>query len=339
MGGSKTTSQVAIRGRDPLPDSWFSITNTGATGDTITIDIAATTNDPSTPDRDLPAFSKIFTTLVGEVGDDVALATRMVSEINLDAGALSSEISAILVEDDENAVVFITSKKSGEFFERVGTNDFTVTVTGTALVNVGFDNFIQRFKESELARSSTDPRRGVLGVSGSITAQTEGRPPMLLFLEDSSNSQDMSIDGSSVPVEFKISNNADYDNTMDLLVTQLRMHAVASSIDTGAAKYIEVPVLTNGHLITIRSDNDISYSENLKLVEDIQHRFSIGANSKFQRELGAGQPSLTAEFNNPFFIRKTGTFPTADDVTVTVRDDLSTSSILRLEMAVVAFEV
>ena len=71
-------------GFDQLPDSYFTIRDTGGAGTTWTIDIAGTANDPSTPDRDLPAYQKIFTVQVSEEGDELAFRDRIVTELNND---------------------------------------------------------------------------------------------------------------------------------------------------------------------------------------------------------------------------------------------------------------
>ena len=64
-------------GKDPLPDTYFTILTAGSAGDTITIDIAATANDSTTPDDDYPSYSYTYTLIAADVGDEKVLAKNL----------------------------------------------------------------------------------------------------------------------------------------------------------------------------------------------------------------------------------------------------------------------
>ena len=311
------------QGRDPFPDSWFVLNNTGASGDTIRVQLAATANDPSTPDRDLPAFDKTFTTQAGEVGDEVALATRIVNEIKADAGAQSSEISAILVKDVENAVVFVTSKKEGKFFERSAVNDFQVTTTGTASITLGFNDFIARQKESELSRSGTDPRRGILGISGSLNVQPGAVSNIFaLQIADSGGSTAMNVDGSVTSVEFSLADNVDYDDTFDYFITSVVIHGLDNGVKLKNFMALNSP-LTNGLTFSIQSDENTVSVATIQATREIKRFASLGG---WELDIEAGGDDVRAirDFGlTPIVIRAAGTFTTDDFFKVTVNDNLT----------------
>ena len=73
---TNVTSVNVPQGQDPLPDMFFTVTNAGGAGDTVRVQIAATSNDSSSPDRDLPAVDVTTTLTSNEVGNEQALADR-----------------------------------------------------------------------------------------------------------------------------------------------------------------------------------------------------------------------------------------------------------------------
>ena len=81
---SSITVVDQILGKSGFADSWFRIENTGAQNDTLTLTISATTNDPSSPNRDRPLYQKVFTVQAGEVGDEIALRDRIITELKAD---------------------------------------------------------------------------------------------------------------------------------------------------------------------------------------------------------------------------------------------------------------
>jgi len=321
-------SSVSL-GRDPVPDSWFRIDNAGTTGDTIRIQLAGTTNDPSAPDRDLPAFDKTFTVLASEIGKEVELAARIVSEIKADAGAASSEITAILVPDDENAVVFISSTKRGEFFKRTGVS-FSVTPTGSAATTLGFNDFIQRQKEVELSRGE-DPRLGIPGFSGTFVIQPGAVSDRfeLELTEPGGSSVLSAFDGSVTPVEFTLIDNPDFDETLDHFITSITVHGLDNGIKL--SNFLgQNSALTNGLTWDIKAqDKDFDFPS-IASTREIK-RFATSGGWELDIESGNDDALAIKDFGiTPIEIVNSGEFTVADFFRITVNDDLTSISDLKI---------
>jgi hypothetical protein len=329
---SRTTIDQVF-GRDPLPDSYFTILNTGVAGNTWTLDIAATSKDPTSPDRDIPAYQKIFTVQAGEVGDEIALRDRMISELQADSTFKNTcFLEAQAPAGDLRAIVHITSTEfslSGEFVERPNAGDFDVNVTGSADVDIAFDNLIARGKPTSLARDPNNPHRiGILGISGSVIT-TPGELGDIFF-EHAENlgSQDLLVDGSTTPVVFTVTADA----TRDIFVERLRFHGIASSIKF--QQFLAIATLSTGIGIEIKSDDKVItlVPNKIKNTEDFFAEFALGSKTN---ELYS-QPSahmFISDFTrlNPFPLRVQGEFATDDYIKVTINDDLTSTSLLELE--------
>jgi len=220
---------------------------------------------------------------------------------------------------------------------RPDSGDVVVTSTGTITFTLVWDTILDQSLALALFPHPKDCTKGTISVVGEINVLASGRPPKRILLHNSTASPDMSINGSVTPVVFKLSNNASYDSTRDMIVTELRFEATANTMTMGSQKYVGINAITVGHLFEIRSDGNLEYNENMKNLTDVFHSFAFGEGSKFQLEIGSGDDSLVAVFARPFFIRKAGTFGTPDDITVTVRDDLSSTQIVKLQVAAVGF--
>jgi hypothetical protein len=175
--GLVTDSTVVVEstfGFDQQPDSHFVIRETGGAGTTWTLFIRGTNNDNTTPDRDLPDYTKVFTVQPSEVGDEIAFRDRIIQELNQDT-AFKNDAFLKAQRVTDRAIVHIYSTKfsaSGEFFERPLTGDFTVTIGGTpgdGVVNVVFDNMISRSKPITISTDTDSPHRlGLFGITGSV---------------------------------------------------------------------------------------------------------------------------------------------------------------------------
>jgi len=328
-----------VFGQDPLPDSYFRIDNTGAENDTIKIDVAATTADPSVPDRDVPAYTKTFTTLLAEVGDEIALRDRIVSELNTDSTFTDTcFLKANAVKD--RSIVHISSRKlsmDGEFYERNGAGDFATTVTGTASTTDGFDNFVSRGKSTSLARDPDNPHRlGILGISGSVTTIPGAIGKRFDAFFKNGGSSDMLVDGSVTPVTFRI----EADATDDLFFEQIRMFGGGNGIKFG--KFLSQNVtLTIGIEVTIKSDNETLVLQLIKSTEDFKNLFSFPSGDAFRIDVQSGSDQFLAIFEPPvtFPIRKSGTFGAGNDdyVQIKIQDDIS-SGLSQLEGLGVGFK-
>ena len=254
-----TVTVEQLFGRDPLPDTFFTILTAGAIGDTVRIQVAATTNDSTSPDRDLAAVDLTYTLVAADVGDEVQLAENIVTYLNGQSSFENAYLKADRVGGDLRAIVHITSTEfsmSGEFAERPNAGDFSVTPSGTTTVNVGFDNIIARGKATSLARDPENPHRlGVLGISGSVTVTPGAIADLYIeFAENASYTppRDMLQDGSVTPIDFYVTNT---DTEHDVFIDTLRFSAVASSIKF--QQFLAVSTLTNGIDVEIRSEDQV----------------------------------------------------------------------------------
>ena len=315
-----------IFGQDPFPDSWFRIENTGATGNTWTITIAGTASDPSAPDVDAPLYTKVFTVLVGEVGSEIALRDRMITELNLDSVFRNTcFLKALKVRN--NPIVFITSTKRGEFWNRSISGDFAVAVTGTAARTIGYDVMESKGKPTELARSPDDPRQGVLSISGSVTVSQEAIGNRYIEELQNNGSVDMQVNGSVTPVVFEIPLSA----TADIFINQIRLFGGGNGIQFGNF-LSRNSKLTNGIKVTIKSDDITTELPLLKSTEDFKNLFSFPSGNDFRIDIQAGTDQFLAVFRPevPFPIRAQGTFVVDDFVKIEIRDNLS-SGLSQLE--------
>lgn len=315
---SATVTIEQLFGAYPFADSWFRIENTGIATNTFTLTIAATTNDPSTPDRDVPLYTKIFTTQVSEVGDEETLAQRMVTELNQDA-TFNQHNKARKVKD--NAIVHIESKKRGEFYNRPNANDFLVTTTGTASVTMGFIDFIARGKNNELAISEDDPRQGILGIAGSLSVQPGSVSDRFEVELVNAGSSQMAVNGSGTPVIFKIPPSL-RTTTADLFINSIIIQGLDSGIKLKNFLGQNSP-LTNGIDFTIKSDDEMFSFPSIFTTRGIK-RFSTTGGWYLDIEAGGDDAMAIKELSNITIpIRAVGAFATDDYFDVTVNDNLT----------------
>ena len=120
-------------GADQQPDTFFRCVETGGIGTTWTIDIAGTSKDSTAPDRDAPAFQKVFVVTASDEGDEEKFINRMVTELNQDT-VFRNQCYFKCQKATDRAILHLYSEKfsaSGEFWERPFANDFQVTIGGT----------------------------------------------------------------------------------------------------------------------------------------------------------------------------------------------------------------
>lgn len=334
-------------GFDQQPDSFFRIVNTGGAGTTWTIYIGPTNNDPSTPDRDLPSYTKIFTVQVSEVGNELAFRDRIVQELNQDPIFKNSVyLKAQRVTD--RATVHIYSTKysaSGEFYERPNVGDFNVTiggVPGNGQVVIGFDNLISRSKPVTIATDRDSPHRlGLFGITGSVrvTAQELADLYIQEVTDDgtTTGSSDLRVNASLAnPQSFYIASELE----KDLFVENLIFDAQANGIKFGKFLAQNSP-LNNGIIVEIKSDDQITQFPLIHTTEDFKNKWAAlsGSGAAFRIDVQAGSDELLAilSFPNPFIVRASGTFSTDDYVKVVIRDNTSQNT-ARLKFRVKGFE-
>jgi hypothetical protein len=312
-------------GFDQQPDSYFQIVNTGAAGDTWTVYIAGTSVDPTTPDRDIPSYTKVFTVVAGEVGDEIKLRDRIIQELNSDS-AFKTTCFLRAQKATDRGVVHIQSLKfsvSGEFYERPMSGDFNVTVTGTAVRILGFDNFISRSKPVTISRDVDSPHRlGLFGVTGSVSITFKQLSDLFIKEALNGSSPAMNVLGSLVsPVIFRV----DAQPLTDIYIDTLIWHGAANGIKFGQFM-AKSTSLVNGCLLEIKSDDIPTAFPIIYATEDFKNDFAAysGDGANFRLDIQAGRDEFLAilKFPNPFIIRAAGTFTVDDYIKVAIRDDL-----------------
>ena len=322
-----TVTVTSTFGFDQQPDSFFRIINTGSAGTTWTVYIGATTNDPSAPDRDIPAYTKIFTVVAGEVGDEIKLRDRIIQELNADPVFKTNSFMKAGKASDR-AIVHIYSEAislSGEFYERPLSGDFAVTIGGDGVVVVGFDNVISRSKPVSITRDFDSPHRlGLFGITGDINVT----PKQLsdLFIEPATLDglgvvTDMGVNGAGTPKEFLINASA----TTDVFIEEIRLFGQGNGIQFKNWMSSNQP-LTNGLQIEIQSDNITTTLPLLKNTADIKNKFSFGQGATgFALDIASGRDDVIGVFTfaNPFILRVAGTFTNDDHIKITVNDNMT----------------
>jgi hypothetical protein len=269
-------------GKDPLPDMYFNVLEAGAIGDTIRIQIAATSIDPTTPDRDLPALDYTYTLTAADVGDELALASNFADGFNDDPQADASYLEAEFV-NDLRSVVHISStlfSLNGEAVERPNAFDVTVTTTGTTVIlqDSTNDRLVSRPKEVSLARDPNNPHRlGVQNVSGTVRIRGGDVDQILKeYLSEVGNPSniDMAVNGGGVPVEFRISSNQ--TGGADKFVEALKFIVTDGNIKVNNGNFLGLnSALTNGILVEFYKDGILTYAEPLiKNTNDILGQWS-----------------------------------------------------------------
>ena len=319
-------------GQDLAPDTFFRIINTGGAGTTWTIDIAGTSNDPSTPDRDVPAYQKIFTVQVSEEGDEIAFRDRIIQELNADT-VFRDTIFMKCQDATDRAVVHLYSEKfsgSNEFWERPTAGDFNVTIGGTpgdGVVVIGFDNIISRSKPITISRDFDSPHiAGLFGITGNVNVTPKDLDD--LFIQNATDDgtatgdPDLLVNGSGTPQDFFINPSA----TTDLFIEELRFYGQGNGLQYKGHLTNNTP-LTNGIEITIKSDDTITILPLLKTTADYKNKFAFGQGAAgFSLDIASGRDDFLAVFTfpNPFIIKVAGTFSPQDDfIRIRIQDNIS----------------
>ena len=318
-------------GFDQQPDSFFRIIDTGGAGTTWTLDIAGTNNDPSTPDRDVPAFQKIFTVQVSEEGDEIAFRDRIISELNLD-NTFRNVVFFKAQKATDRAVVHIYStafSASGEFYERPNAGDFQVTIGGApgdGNVVVGFDNVISRSKPVTITRDFDSPHRlGLFGITGDVNVTSKALSD--LFVEKASLDGlgvdfEMAVNGSVTEQIYRV--NAKVDSA--IFIQEIRFYGQGNGIQFG--KFLNLnSTLTNGIFVEIKSENVITDLFPIKSTEDFKNEFSFPGAGAFEVIFASGRDEFLAtfEFANPFLLEESGAHGAGNDdfIEIRIRDQLS----------------
>lgn len=316
-------------GKDPIPDTWFKILTAGAIGDTVRVQIAATNNDSTTPDRDLPAVDVTYTLVAADVGNERKLAENIVNALEANANFKNALFEADVIDGDKRAVIHISCVEfsmNGEFHERPLVGDFSVTTTGSTqvLVETDYQRIVSRAKEVSLGRDPRNPHRlGVQTISGTVIVRADDVSVLIEeFATTATLLKSLAVDGSSTPVVFNITANpAGGDNKV---IEVLKMYGTDTNIKVGETNFLGGnSALANGILIQIIKDNVTSQFRVLKTTNDILARMaSSPEKNKIINQ--SGGDFIEAVFDlvdrNTQLVLKAGT---TDSIKVTVRDNLS----------------
>jgi len=327
-----------VFGFDDFADSWFFIDDAGAIGDTITIHIDGFIDTTGGGERTVPTIDHTVTVTALEAGNEVELRDLIIAELNalLD---FSEFWKASSIKD--NAAVHVGSKKIGEYGDRLGFNAFNITTTGSIIWHFqDSDNNImkRRGKQNSGARDPRDKRLVTIGISGEVQAVPGAAGDIFIqnVTDDGlpTGSADLRVNGSNTPQLFYI----DPNDEKDLFITELRFYGGGNGIQYD--NFIsQNGKLDEGIKVEIRSDEEILTFPLIKSTEDFKNKWAFGSGANFKMETPAGTDQFLAvlNFDNPFPLRKLGTFQTGDDfIHVTIQDGLQ-SGLTELECLAVGF--
>lgn len=322
-----TTATVSVRqvsGTDNFADNWFWIgdkdnCSTITAGDTFRVQIAAGC-DPV----QFPAVDVTYTVVPADVAaalPEIEVAGKIAAALNNNS-TFNQQWRAQRILN--NGIVHIASRFSGERGERLTTDAFLVTTTGTATALRAFELIERRPKVNSLTVDPTDPRTGTLGISGSVNF-TPGTISNLFFFDcrtlGGTGSNLMSVNGSVTPVTFAY----EADPTFDFFITEIVLHGTANGIQF--TKFLNLnTILTNGLLFDIKSDNEQADLPVLRSTDDIKARFASINGFELDVQSGSDHFRSTRDFGlTPIVIRKQNSFGVGnnDFFRVTVRDNLS----------------
>jgi len=309
----------SLQGFDNIADSWFAIgdfgTNDGAgvIGDTVRVQIAA--------NEFLGAIDLTTTLTALEAGDDTALANKIVADLNADL-TFSAQMKAKRIKN--NAIVWITSKTTGDSSDRPLVNDFLISTTGVTYITRGFPDFIRRSKGTSLARDPNDPRKGIIGIEGTVFNQASEIGD--IYAENATDdgtktgSFNMVVNGQGTPVEFSLPTS----DVNDTIISQIQFSGTASALKYGQF-FGSNNELTNGVLLEIKADDVVKTLPVFVKTDDFDTDFASVGGARLVVQQGDDFFKFTWNFaNNPFALRKKGTFLSGDDyVKVIIQDNVT----------------
>ena len=330
-------------GKDPLPDTYFEITTAGGIGDQLTITVAATNNDSTSPDSDFPSYSYTYTLVAQDSGDERQLAINVANALNADPLFEAQFLEAFALGDDGDAnlrpVVHISSTRfslNGEFYERPNVGDFDVTTTGTTAVQFfssSHRSIVSRPKEVSLARDPKNPHRlGIQSISGSVFIRSSD--PQAIVRErikevGNPTNDDMAVNGLGSPVVFELAANP--DGGADIIVDALKFYGTDTNIKVQDGAFLGInSALSNGIIIELIRDGSPIFTELIKNTPDMLGLFSSSASdNKIINQSGGDyfESTFSLVDKNLAFVLRNGEI---DAVRVTIQDNLTSLDTLHL---------
>ena len=300
---SVTVTINELLGEDQFASTWCRIDDsTISAGDSIRTQI--------------PDFSIDVTTVAAGGDTPIDLINKHITDLEA-VTAYDDNFKARRVVD--NAVITHKSIARAEAGEHLDAGDFVCT---GSLVNVteGFDTIQARGKVTSLTADLDDNRVGVLGISGIVNVLPGSISNILIQDFKSAGSSQMAVDGSGVPVIFKV-DAPSLAGGFNFNVQRISCYGSDNGIKFGQWLGINSP-LSNGFLITIVSEGVTTILPNLQTTDDLKHKLTLGIPTGFALSVQAGRDDImaTAEFS-PSFPLIAGSV--VDLVKAEVRDDLS----------------
>ena len=343
-------------GFDQQPDSFFRIIDTGGAGTTWTVFVEGTSVDASAPDRDVPSYTKVFTVLAGEVGDEIELRDRMITELNADT-AFKDDSLLKAEKATDRAIVHIFStalSTTGEFYERPLAGDFNVTIGGApgdGVRVVGFDNFISRSKPVTISKDFDSPHAlGQFGVVGDVNISFKDLDDLFVqYATDDgtpipdaggTGDEDLLVDGSVTTQEFTVPASITTDLFINAMIFRCQGNGI--KLNNFFAK-AGAGGLTNGVTVTIKSDNITTAFLPLRTTADFKNRWAALSGTmatwELSTEASADEGTAILSFANPFIIKVAGAFGVGNDdfIRVDINDDI-TSGNAKFDFLVRGFE-
>ena len=322
-------------GKDPLPDTYFTVRKAGAIGDKIIVDIAATTYDTTNPFANFPAFHYEYTLVAGDVGNERQLSINLADALNDSVAFKNTQLlEATAVGDDgennQRAIVHISSTKfslNGELYERPNYGDFLVTTTGTTEIEFyssEFHRIVSRPKEVSLARDPRNPHRlGIQNFSGTVFIRSSDpakffRDPIAQVLNPALTS--LSVNGSVTPVVFELTSNP--DGGSDKIIDSIKFYGTDTNVKVQENTFMgSNSQLTNGILLEFIRGGVTIFSQVIKNTPQLLAFATSASDNKLIGQSGGDYLEATFSLvdRNLALVLRNGE---NDKVRVTIRDNI-----------------
>lgn len=139
------------------------------------------------------------------------------------------------------------------------------------------------------------------------------------------SSIDLNVNGQATNVNYRINSKAN-----DLVVSALVFECFAGNVRTD--RFLDLnSELTNGLLITVKSENNTFQFNPIKRTGEFDSLFAVGDLSDFKIIAASSGTYVSAKFglSSPFIIKKTGSYAIDDFIEVRVRDNLNSIGRIR----------
>jgi hypothetical protein len=339
-----TDSVVTVEevfGQDPQGTTWGFFGNTledangiGSTGNTVRVQIPAAVTPLGTI---YPAVDYTYTITASDVANsnpERAVALNLCTGLNADANFQSAKWQCSVAKDF--SLFHINSRLFNEFGTR---SSWTLTCSGATVCNPGYTDIKRRGKPTELSRSPNDPRQGILAIAGTVSTVPGGiGDAFYSYLKNTVGSNNFKIDCSPYiagTCDFKVESVSDEI----IFIEYIRCFGGGSGIQFGKFLSQSGTGLTNGLVMSVKSEDEIFTFEPIKKTEDFKNIMASIPGSDFRVDIQSGSDQFIAQFRPSVAIPllPSGTFTTNDYINIKVSDDLS-AGLAQLQCSVFGFK-